>query len=221
MSVSFAVVLLAGGVFLALRLLEALSEYIARKIREAGMTVTESREPMAGYQPTAGDLELAERSRQLLDRHLPNGIQDLAAMNLTRRQKCIAALSEDLCNLYDVEVGVLKFVSDRELKHAAGAYDDRARALLFNVDMLASSRPDLLWMMVDTVFHECRHALQHAAISRSGYPYGSHEQRIDWAVNFLDGNYLTPDKDGFEAYRKQPVEFDAENFARTVLRNFN
>lgn len=217
----FASLELAGALFVAVAALEALAEFVGRKIREAGISEAESREPMAGYRPTDEDLALAGRSRDLLERLLPGGLDELAAMDLDRRQQFVAALARETCELYEVDIRTLQFLPGEEMNHAFGACDARNGVLMFNIDALGSTRSDLLWMMVDTVFHECRHALQHAAVCRSSCRYGSAEQRLSWAVNLLDGNYAEPRLEGFESYRKQPVEFDAENFARTVLRGFH
>lgn len=73
----------------------------------------------------------------------------------------------------------------------------------------------ILEQIVSTIIHELRHFMQFQIITMQntyGVPYN---RRHAWRSNFLnyeDGRY------DVEAYRKQPIEVDARNFANRVWR---
>jgi hypothetical protein len=67
--------------------------------------------------------------------------------------------------------------------------------------------------LVQTVFHETRHAYQHETVDdASSHPFVSSGARRAWELNFQDKK--TTATDGRAAYVRQPVEFDAMSFAR-------
>lgn len=70
---------------------------------------------------------------------------------------------------------------------------------------------------IDTIFHEGRHAFQHAAI-KNPHKYGvTNAQAQIWDQNFR--HYLTSERFGYDRYFNQPVEADAYSFADTIIRN--
>lgn len=66
--------------------------------------------------------------------------------------------------------------------------------------------------ILKTVIHELRHAYQGAAIDNPNLYVVSQETRNAWKENLSLGNYISYEEDK-AAYRAQPVEWDAQNFA--------
>ena len=87
--------------------------------------------------------------------------------------------------------------------------------LYINSDCISDPRNRL--DAIDTIYHEGRHAFQHAAISNPS-KYGiTSEQAQRWQDNF--NHYLSSSKFGYERYFNQPVEADAFGFADYVIKN--
>ena len=86
--------------------------------------------------------------------------------------------------------------------------------LYINSDCLTdvSNRMDAL----DTIFHEGRHAFQHAAILEPSRHGITSEQARKWKDNF--DHYLRPERFGYDRYHNQPVEADAYSFAENIIK---
>ena len=69
------------------------------------------------------------------------------------------------------------------------------------------------YMIFRTLIHEMRHCYQHTAVDNPGKFMVSEETLRQWGENFKSGNYKTVQKDGYDAYVTQPIEWDAKNFA--------
>ena len=70
---------------------------------------------------------------------------------------------------------------------------------------------------LDTILHEGRHAYQDQAIR--GYVIHPDPQEVEkWKMNLKPGNYISSN-DLFEEYCKQPVEADADRFAKEMTQS--
>lgn len=71
--------------------------------------------------------------------------------------------------------------------------------------------------IMNTMAHEMRHGYQHSVCDNpEQYENVTEETMEVWRDNFND--YKRTDKDGFKAYRNQPVEKDARKFADRVIK---
>lgn len=83
--------------------------------------------------------------------------------------------------------------------------------------MIITKTSSYSYGLYQTVTHELRHAYQYAAIGNHGVygyesPYTEPASVIQlWLENIY--NYKTPDRDGYETYATQPIEWDARDFA--------
>lgn len=91
-----------------------------------------------------------------------------------------------------------------------GYYSHANGRIVLNSSLVGS---DNVHKVVSTLAHEGRHAYQHAAIDNSGTEPDAIKAE-EWKDNFDD--YKTVEKDGYEAYYKQPVEVDAREYGSDV-----
>jgi len=94
-----------------------------------------------------------------------------------------------------------------------GYYDPDANSVTINTDYLATSMADS-YMIMRTMIHEMRHCYQHQAVENPEKFMVSKETLKKWEENFKPGKYKNAQKDGYEAYVTQPIEWDAKNFAK-------
>jgi hypothetical protein len=99
-------------------------------------------------------------------------------------------------------------VSGQMPENYMGEYNEDLNQIKINDDMLRSDTPD---ECLRTYFHEERHAYQH---SQANIPAVADDpvKAAQWAENFKDGNYITPEEN-FAAYMRQPVEADANEYS--------
>lgn len=69
--------------------------------------------------------------------------------------------------------------------------------------------------MVDTIVHEGRHAYQDYAVNNPGV-IKDNEVVNQFEENMQPGNYLTANEYGQSAYKNQPIEADAFNYAGQI-----
>lgn len=91
-----------------------------------------------------------------------------------------------------------------------GAYDPRNNEIKINRNLLNDAK-----MTIDTAAHETFHAYQHQRAR-----IGETKKDILYAINFANGNYISPMRDAngkyvnFTAYEGQLVEAEARGFAK-------
>lgn len=90
-----------------------------------------------------------------------------------------------------------------------GGYAPFTKRITLNKKLL--SEPEGIYLLT-VLIHEARHAYQHEA-AKSNKHTVSDETRQIWKDNLKRKNYKTSKRDGFDAYRDQPVERDARWFA--------
>lgn len=87
--------------------------------------------------------------------------------------------------------------------------------LYLNSDVLSDSNNRL--DAIDTVFHEGRHAFQHAAANNPNMYSIDRITASQWKNNFYP-NYIRYEQNPMR-YFSQPIEVDARTFAETVIKN--
>ena len=209
--------------YIAIEAVGYVFSFVKRKIREngyenLGFVYKLDQE----YQPTEVDVELIGQSKDLLNKYFQedNRVGVLQSKSIEDRIELIKQLTEDIVAQYDVDVQMVKFSPSSEIGlYCGGYFNSETNEVAINLDMLAQNDPAALKFIVGTIFHECRHAIQHKAITTMGYKYGSEEQRFIWGVNFAGENYISPETDDY-GYYYQAVEFDARNFADSIVESF-
>ena len=91
-----------------------------------------------------------------------------------------------------------------------GAFDSDSKQIDLNTELLHSYNPKDAMI---TIMHESRHAFQDFAIEHPDMVDVDPAKIKEWEDNFK--NYIRPELD-IEAYNKQPVEVDAEDFANRM-----
>ena len=126
------------------------------------------------------------------------------------RKAMLQAFLVELAAIYGVTVStnVSYFQGDGSTR---GQYRHSDRSVHINENYL--SRADS-YQIMQTMIHEMRHAYQHSAVDHPENYQVSAETIAQWKDNFQPGHYKTVDKDGYEAYVSQPIEYDAKNFAK-------
>lgn len=167
------------------------------------------------------DKRLIEQNRELMKEFFPSGIEDgFKGLTLEQRVEMMKNLIERANDLYGVEVDTIAFMPAAKIGECTlGFFDRDNNAIAVNLDILASNEAAVMQAIVATVFHELRHALQYRAVTDASFNYGTEEQRRLWALNFVEGNYISPEID-FALYQRQVVEADARQIAEHIVENF-
>lgn len=168
---------------------------------------------------TEDDKQLIDKCREVMGQNFPEGIENrLKGMSSSERMQLFRDLVKELSRVYGVEIADVAFLNNNEIGPGVyGYFDQTNNNIRFNVDLLNMDEPEILRAMVDTIFHEMRHALQFRAVTDSSCTYGSEEQRQKWALNFV--NYIPANVD-FAYYQQQIIEDDARQFAAEVIKGF-
>lgn len=164
------------------------------------------------YSPEEVDKQLCER--------LKKTIGNLGGGNLSG---FIKSLSFEDRKIYIERVLLPKVAADMGISYnfigwfqgsrTIGYYSEERRGIALNELFLASDEEYVLNFIINTVVHECKHAMQWEAIfDRNTHGYSA-EQIAVWRRNMND--YITPEECD-EGYVKQPVEWDASSFAESV-----
>lgn len=157
---------------------------------------------------TVEDKALASLSR-LSDYFTESGWNQLSQ---EQRQDALDTLARDAGEAYRTQINGVVFFDGPPNERG---YFNGDGYLYINSDCLSDPKNRL--DAIDTIYHEGRHAFQHAAISNPS-KYGiTSEQAQRWQENF--NHYLSSSKFGYERYFNQPVEADAFGFADYVIKN--
>lgn len=92
-----------------------------------------------------------------------------------------------------------------------GGYDPSKNSIELNINSLENPNCNSLF---NTILHESRHAFQHRAVDNPDSVSVDNNTIESWRQNF--DNYISPWLD-YEAYREQPVESDAFDYADNIL----
>jgi hypothetical protein len=200
--------LIAAGIYL---ITEGIFNFIRKKVGKLPNLYG----PDSTYEPTEYDKQLIEFSRELIHKHFPNGIEKtMVQLSPKERVELFKNLAAEVADLYEIDVTSLEFLnSDKIGPTTAGFYDRETGKIAFNLDIISGSDPELLKLIVGTIFHESRHALQYKAITDENFKEFDDAKVIEWIKSF--NMYIPAELDEY-GYYYQPVEFDARNFALLV-----
>lgn len=176
-----------------------------------------NREILVEVPMTEEDNRTIDRCKEILREEFPQGIESkIASMSLAEREELFRSMIGRLNEVYGVEISDIRFLPSTEAgDYTFGFYNYEQNFIAFNKDFLNSSDPSVVKEMINTIFHEMRHAYQYKAITNTGI--GSEEQRRVWAMNMV--NYIPAEVD-FALYQLQAVENDARAYAELVLKDF-
>lgn len=165
------------------------------------------------------DCALIERCREVMKSHFPQGIESrLIGMSPAERAGLFQNLVLELNSIYGLNITNIAFLNADEIGYGTcGYYLRETNSIRFNLDFLSLDDSEILHEMVNTIFHEMRHALQYKAVTDSNCNYGTEEQRYLWALNFL--NYIPAYVD-FAYYQQQILEADARQIAELSIKDF-
>lgn len=177
-------------------------EYIDSVVLDANME----------YRPEEVDVQLGERLKQLIA-SLEGGrlLEHIKSLPLEERKAYFEnEFLPKIAAEMDVETAFLGWFGDES---TIGFYSEEKRGVALNELFLASDNEYILGFFINTVIHECKHAMQWDAVSGRN-THGYSEQLISvWRRNYED--YIQP-RESDEGYVKQPVEWDANSFAEDV-----
>lgn len=163
------------------------------------------------------DKEMIEKCRELLKETFPEGIEArIKDMSADERMALIRELIEKCNAIYDLDITKINFMSAYEIGGATcGCYQSKDNSITLNIDLISFSDPTAMGIIINTIFHEMRHAQQYRAITTEGYSFGTDEQAKAWAINF--SHYIRAEVD-MMLYQLQAVEADANRVADEITK---
>jgi hypothetical protein len=139
------------------------------------------------------NLSAAQRVKALQE------IEDMMALKLGRQPRSVAPSSR-----IDDDLGAY--------------YPSNSDFLFINHDLIGSDTDS--YLAVETVIHEGRHAYQDDCITNKTTPLSEDAGKVSfWSHNMPERGGYYEDAD-YTIYRYQPIEADANDFARDVLVSF-
>lgn len=164
------------------------------------------------YNPEIVDTKLRERLASVLGT-LESGrlFEHLKSLSFEKRKEYIEkTLLPIICKEMNVSPTFLGWFQDTS---TVGVYREDMQGIALNELFLTTDNEYVLRTIINTVIHECKHAMQWDAVSgRNSHGYSQELMEI-WKRNFQD--YISPEESD-EGYSKQPVEMDASSFAESV-----
>lgn len=148
----------------------------------------------------------------------------MASLNRQERVTTVINFAEELTRAYGLDDVTVEPYCTEDLRDWGAYVQDRKnnqteKKLKINVYALCvepsnAHFEDCILEVLDTVFHELRHAIQLRSIAESGFWDVDTERQILWASNMI--HYIKPEVD-YRGYRRQPIEADAVTFATAVM----
>ena len=162
------------------------------------------------YNEVFGDVkeECIKNLKALADYFNP---ENWKKMSRNKRKEVLIALAKSISTAFRIEIkGIIFFEGHTSLR----GYYNHDGYLYMNDDVLTvdSNMEDAL----DTIFHEGRHAFQHAAINNPNFYSISRQQALLWEHNIH--NYISYERNPYRYYN-QPIEMDAREFAEGGIRS--
>ena len=134
---------------------------------------------------------------------------------MEQKEKTLRIFSEKLFKIYGLKDVTVQM--DYLDSGTAGYYSFDKRKLVVNMSYLSFDNPILERDAVDTILHETRHAVQHAAMHGNN-PLGFDDATIiEWIKN--KKNYIRASNDPV-GYRTQALEADAWSTARYNMYSY-
>lgn len=134
----------------------------------------------------------------------------------------------DILGALEVEIAKIEMRDPISVEHESttpgrmGYFDPRELRLVISDNLLALDNKEDYVEVLDTLFHEGRHAYQNYNLNVTRTE-ASDELVKSWKVN-LDSTrlgYVSASTQGFWRYYTQPVEVDARLFAETVVKKLD
>lgn len=179
---------------------------------QAAVTLRNERDQMERrlYDSVYGDVskQCAQCLRQLATFFT---MEHWQCMDRSQRKDALTTLAVNAGHAFRTEVLGVKFFHGSS---SSRGYYDGDGYLYLNADVLSdpANRLDAL----DTIFHEGRHAFQHAAAANPNRCSVEREQAAIWEWNLQPEHYIRYERNP-RRYFAQPVEADARAFAEGVL----
>ncbi len=166
------------------------------------------------------ELDLERQQERLMDHYLSEKCQSLLQEDRYSQETWNNASPEERRSMLEqfiLEInGIMGTDVDETIlfqdlgKSTRGQYDPETNSVTINTRYLSSNDADS-YMIMRTMIHEMRHCYQHTAVEHPERFMVSQETRQRWAENFV--NYKNANRDGYDAYVTQPIEWDAKIFA--------
>lgn len=191
---------------------ERLSNYLIKQGYKIGVSICNPQ-----YTPNPVDENLRQKCQKLIDEDFPMGLVNrLEPMSDEDRYEFMKDTVMKASGVMQVYVSEIKFFyPSNELEMGLfGVYDRETDIVYLNAYYISElDQPERTEHLLKTIFHELKHARQAAAIfDNKNYGY-SNELLLEWALNF---KYYIDAIDNYEAYKKQPIEVDAANWANLL-----
>ncbi len=172
----------------------------------------------AMVQMNSTDEEMIAVSKNIIREFFGSDIYEtVRCMKNTERIDLMARFANRLAKEYGLDTDI--DVDIYELENC-GRYIFSENKAVFNISLLMVDKNNKYFEycvqeVIETIFHELRHAVQWKAVNSNDSRNFDEETLKAWSDNFF-GNYIDPDVD-FSGYSKQPVEADAMTFAAQIM----
>ncbi|MBR5535511.1 MAG: hypothetical protein IKU60_02555 [Clostridia bacterium] len=173
------------------------------------------------FVPTPKDVEYIKETKRVIVEALGEdyieGIMELKA--LEERIDKIKPLCEALGELYELEDVTFELCYDEYNYKSCGKYSPKEKKILINTYFLAFDNSEIITDFIDTVLHECRHAVQMKMLlnyDKKDYRWYSGDKAVEGFAKNIRQGIITP-KENIKAYREQATERDAYAMAALIL----
>lgn len=160
-------------------------------------------------QPFINEIDMNKACISIVERYLNEGLIDkYAESGLDTRMRIATSFYNEISEAMGIDAD-FSFIPMPYLME--GGYNPSTNSIELNINSLENPNCSSLF---NTILHESRHAFQNKAVDNPDYVSVDDNIIDTWRQNF--DNYITPWLD-YEAYRKQPVEDDAFDFADNIF----
>lgn len=198
------------------RLLQIINKWYARYkfFVEKEQYIERNKASQDEYTVSSIDKDLAEKCQVYIDKVLPDGLTEaLKPLTDEKRIEFMKELINDFGDIMGVKIDNISFFMPSDMEEAShmGLYVFEEQSIVLNALFIFNlNEPKATERMTRTILHELKHARQHLAVEDdSGLGYDQ-ETLYKWRYNFA--YYIRPEECD-EAYRKQPVEQDANGWS--------
>ena len=183
------------------------------RLRQKGEYMRVLLDSDAVYRPEECDRQLIEKCKTLVSEYFPQGVEaTLLPLSLEARAELVRKFTQAAAETMEVQIDDVVFSHQM---NGQGFFNYNTRSVTLNLAYLYADEPAVLRDVINTVFHECKHARQYRAILE-GADYGySTDLLREWVRNI--NLYIRPEECD-EAYLKQPIELDAFGFADSIIK---
>jgi len=176
-----------------------------------------TKDSQSDYVVNQQDKLLADECQAYIDKALPSGLTEaLEPLSDSDRIEFVRGFVQDLSEVMGVDIHEVRFFSPSCPEEASclGMYDPEEKSIVLNALFIFNlEEPKATEYMTRTILHELKHARQYAAIEGEN-DFGYDKDVLDtWRYNFA---YYIRSEECDEAYRKQPVEVDADGWSSLI-----